>query len=255
MESVSRDTRPPHNLTSHLYIRTQTNRSTPLPHPTSTVRPPTQSRLAHDAAMLDPFPAPPVFLVRLVKPLADALHLYTLPLHVHEILCAAAFYTSISHVVSPFISARIAPNLYPRMSRRNRLNWDVHVVSFIQSLVINGLSLWVIWCDEERKVWRSNADGVWQQRTWGYLGSSGLCQSFALGYFLWDLVMCTRHTEIFGIGMFAHALSAVAVFGIGYVSLDQAFTCALLVANGADSGPSSTSPPQYSSSMNSPVHS
>ena len=170
--------------------------------------------------MLDPFPiAPPAPLMRLVKPFADAMHLYTLPLHAHEIIFAALFYTSISHVVSPFISARVAPNIYPRMSRRSKLNWDVHIVSFVQSIIINGLSLWVIWCDEERKVWRSNADGLWQERTWGYLGSSGLCQSFALGYFLWDLVMCTRHTEIFGLGMFAHALSAVAVFGLGYVRL------------------------------------
>lgn len=167
--------------------------------------------------MLDPFPPPPVWLVRLVKPYADALHLYTLPLHIHEIIFAALLYTSISHVISPFISARIAPNIYPRLSKRSRLNWDVHIVSFVQSIIINGLSLWVIWRDEERKLWRSNVDGVWQQRTWGYLGSSGLCQSFALGYFLWDLVMCTRHSEIFGVGMLAHAMSAVAVFGLGYV--------------------------------------
>jgi hypothetical protein len=183
------------------------------------------------------------------------LHLYTLPLHLHEILFAAAFYTSISHVVSPFISARIAPNIYPHMSRRNKLNWDVHVVSFVQSLIINGLSLWVIWCDEERKVWRSNADGLWQQRTWGYLGSSGLCQSFALGYFLWDLVMCTRHTEIFGVGMLAHAMSAVAVFGLGYVRFLLLQFVVAALANVMDSGLSSTSLPPSSCSTNSPAHS
>ena len=204
--------------------------------------------------MLDPFPPPPAFLVRAVKPLADALHLYTLPLHFHEIVFAALFYYSISHYISPFVSARISKT-YPRLSRRSRLNWDVHVVSFVQSIIINGLSLWVIWCDEERKAWRSNVDGLWQQRTWGYLGSSGLCQSFALGYFFWDLVMCTRHTEIFGVGMLAHALSAVAVFGLGYVSSAYILIVMTRRADSIRSGPSSTSQHRYSFCMSYRAHS
>ena len=89
----------------------------------------------------------------------------------------------------------------------------------MQALIINGLSLWVIWFDEERKVWRGNGEGVWEMRVYGYLGAGGLCQSFALGYFMWDLAMCSLHTDVFGVGMLAHAISAVAVFGLGYVCL------------------------------------
>ena len=168
--------------------------------------------------MLDPFPVPPpAALVRFVKPWADSLRLYTLPLHFHEVLFAAFVYTVTCNTISPFLSSRIAPNTYPRLSRRQKLNWDVHVVSFVQAVIINALSLWIIWYDEERKDWRSGAN--WEMRVWGYYGSGGLCQSFALGYFLWDLVMCSTHVEIFGVGMLAHAISAVAVFGLGYVCL------------------------------------
>jgi hypothetical protein len=98
----------------------------------------------------------------------------------------------------------------------------VHVVSFVQSCVINSLSLYVIFFDEERKTWRS-ADN-WEKRIWGYDGMSGLLQSQALGYFLWDLYMCSRYVHIFGWGMLAHAISAVTVFSFGFVSLVQAVT-------------------------------
>lgn len=166
--------------------------------------------------MLDPFPIPPPpFLVSAVKPLADSLNLHTLPLHVHEILFATALYTFTQSVFAPWLSMKLSPRVYGRMNKRNRINWNVHITSFVQAIVINALSLYTIWYDDERKVWRNNEH--WEGRIWGYLGSGGLCQSFALGYFLWDLFMCTMHTDIFGWGMLAHAISAVAVFGLGYV--------------------------------------
>lgn len=166
--------------------------------------------------MLDPFPIPPPpFLVNLLKPLADKLNLHTLPLHAHEVLFALALYTFTCNVLSPFLCARIFRKTYPRLSRRSQLNFDVHIVSFLQACIINGLSLWIIWFDEDRKSWRPREH--WQERIWGYYGSGGLCQSFALGYFLWDLCMCTLHIDIFGYGMLAHAISAVTVFGVGYV--------------------------------------
>ena len=173
--------------------------------------------------MLDPFPPPPAFLVSLSKPLAERLNLHSLPLHVHEVIFAALFYTFTQAIVSPFISARLCPKTYPRLSRRSRLNWDVHVVSFVQACVINSLCLYAIWFDEERKAWRGVGatgqawDDAWEGRLWGYYGLGGLCQSFALGYFIWDLCICASNVKIFGWGMVAHAVSAIAVFGLGYV--------------------------------------
>jgi hypothetical protein len=166
--------------------------------------------------MLDPFPPPPLPLLNAIKPLADRLSLPTLPLHIHEILFAALLYTVTCNILSPLISSLVFPNTYPRFSRRAKLNWDIHVVSFVQACIINGLSLYAIWFDEERKSWRASTREGWEGRLWGYYGFGGLCQSFALGYFLWDLCMCSLHIDIFGVGMLAHAISAVAVFGLGY---------------------------------------
>ncbi|CAK1357454.1 putative TLC domain-containing protein [Cercospora beticola] len=165
--------------------------------------------------MKDPFPLPPPeWLVAAVKPFADALSLPTLALHAHEVIFAFFLYTIIGSVVSPIISSRLVPQRYKALNKRTRINWDVHVVSFFQSVLICVLSLYVIFYDEERIAVRPRE--LWENRIWEYTGLSGLCQSFALGYFLWDLIMCTYYVDIFGVGMLAHAISAVSVFALGY---------------------------------------
>jgi hypothetical protein len=167
--------------------------------------------------MKDPFPIPPPeWLVSAVKPYADALNLPTLPLHAHEIFIAFFFYTAVGSIVSPIVSSWICPSIYKKLNTRTRLNWDVHVVSFIQAILISVMSLYVIFYDDERKEMRHGDQ--YDGRVWEYTGLSGLCQSFALGYFLWDFIMCSWHVDIFGLGMLAHAVSALSVFALGYVS-------------------------------------
>ncbi|KAK4569373.1 hypothetical protein LTR86_003136 [Recurvomyces mirabilis] len=165
--------------------------------------------------MRDPFPiAPPETLVRAVKPLADALSLSTLPLHAHEVLFALGLYTFTCMVVSPWLSNIFYPQRYKALDRRTKVSWDVHVVSFVQSSIICSLSLYIILFDEDRHTWRGA--NAWEKRVWGYSGATGLCQSFALGYFMWDLIICAWRVDIFGWGMLAHAISAVSVFALGY---------------------------------------
>lgn len=162
--------------------------------------------------MLDPFPiAPPAALQRLVTPLADFLGFDTLPLHAHEVVFSVALYTFIGLWLSPVLSARLCPQTYPKLNKRTKINWDVHVVSLFQSCIINALALWVIFSDKER------AEFGWEERIWGYTGASGLLQAMATGYFLWDLALTSLYVNIFGIGMLLHAVAAVTVFSLGFV--------------------------------------
>lgn len=170
--------------------------------------------------MLDPFPFPaPEPLRLLVEPIANALALPSLPLHVHEVLLAATFYAFIDQVISPLLSPYLFPNTYPKLDRRAKVNWGLHVVSFVQSCIINSLSLYVIIFDEERMAWRD--DENWEKRIWGYTGLTGFTQSVALGYFLWDLYMSARWVEITGWGMLAHAIATCAMFINGFVRLSK----------------------------------
>lgn len=166
--------------------------------------------------MHDPFPLPaPQRLTELVKPVADYLSLKTLPYHLHEVLFAFLLYHATNNYISPAFSRKFFPRIYSSFNARTRLNWDVHIVSFVQSTLICVLALWVMWNDDERR-------GMdWNAKVHGYTGAGGLIQAFAGGYFVWDLVITLQHLNIFGIGMLAHAVSALFVFSLGFVSRPQ----------------------------------
>lgn len=163
--------------------------------------------------MIDPFPPPSPWLVDLIKPYCDALYLPTLPYHIHEVLFAFVLYQTTQSLISPVLSTFLFPNIYPKLTRRTRINWDVHVVSLVQSCLINTLALWVMFKDEERRDMQNSAI----ERIYGYTGASGLIQGFATGYFVWDLVVSTRYLKIFGPGIWAHAVTALSVFSLGFV--------------------------------------
>lgn len=163
--------------------------------------------------MEDPFPfAAPAALQELVRPFARYTSLTTLPLHIHELLSATLFYTFIFRIVSPTVSSLLFPKTYPNLNRRTKLNWDVHVVSFVQSTIISILSLWIMFYDETRK------EMNWLERIHGYSPAIGLTAAFGCGYFLWDFCVTAWHLNIFGVGMLAHAASALTVFSLGFVS-------------------------------------
>ncbi|KAL9023796.1 MAG: hypothetical protein Q9196_006968 [Gyalolechia fulgens] len=164
--------------------------------------------------MHDPFPIPPPsLLVRTATPLAEYFSLYTLPIHIHELLFAAISYHCICAYISPLFSRRLFPTIYPHLPQRTRLNWDVHVVSLVQSVFVCAAALWVMYADEERKAMD------WKERIWGYTGGGGMIQAFAAGYFLWDLQICLRYMSVFGVGLLMHAVAALVVFSLGFVSL------------------------------------
>ena len=162
--------------------------------------------------MLDPFLPPPRILVNAIQPIASYFHLPTLPFHFHEIILAWASYHLICTIVSPALSTRLFPSVYPKIPARTKINWDIRVTSLIQSSFITTFALLVIWKDEERQ----RMD--WVGRIWGYTGAGGSVQGFAAGYFLWDLIVSIVHLKVLGWGSLAHAISALLVTSMGFVS-------------------------------------
>lgn len=176
--------------------------------------------------MSDPFPPAPAWLVQLTKPLANALNLQTLPLHIHEVIFFALLYHVLCAYFSPWISTLLFPKRYRNFPARTRLNWDVHVVSLIQSTIVNSMAFYTIYCDGVRwsQSWyftRHNDPSASQlepalARVWGYTPLEGHVVSMAVGYFLWDLVICAVHMKIFGIGLLLHAIAALTVYTLGF---------------------------------------
>lgn len=165
--------------------------------------------------MRDPFGPAPALLQRLAEPLAQTpFNFKTLPLHIHEVFASWIFYTVLSYIVSPIISKALFPKAYSRLSQRTRTNWDVHVVSFIQAVLICTLATYVLLYDNEL----ASGNHDWHGRIFGYSGAAGLVQALAAGYFLWDVWISTVHFSVQGPGSLAHAISALAVTTIGFVS-------------------------------------
>lgn len=162
--------------------------------------------------MLDPFPPPPAWVRRFIEPYALRFNSPTLPEHIHEILLAFSVYQFIHYVLSPWLSPIFFSKYYPHFNRRTKINWDVHVVSLFQSILINSAALWIMFVDKERK---SMSTG---ERVFGYTGACGMIQALAVAYFLYDLIISLVYVRVFGIGLLFHAVSALWVFSLGFVS-------------------------------------
>ncbi|KAH7326773.1 TLC domain-containing protein [Stachybotrys elegans] len=174
--------------------------------------------------MKDPFFLEPIpSLSRAVQPFADYFDLPTLPYHIHEILAAALLYGVIYYPISPILSRLVVPNHYGKLSRKSQLNWDTHVVSMVQSVLINALAIWVMIYDEERKSMDL------EERVWGYTGAAGLVQSLAAGYFLWDLIVTGLHVDVFGLGTLAHAIAALIVYMLGFRPFVNYYGCIFIL--------------------------
>lgn len=162
--------------------------------------------------MLDPVPCPPAWLRETVEPWALRFNLPVLADHCHEVITVFIVYLFIHYVLSPWLSAKLFPRHYPNLNKRTQLNWNVHVVSLVQSTFICAVALWVLFTDEERMSMSSG------ERVLGYSGACALISSLAVGYFIYDLIVSTIYVKMFGIGMLFHAISALWVFSFGFVS-------------------------------------
>lgn len=163
--------------------------------------------------MIDPLPRPPAFLSSLTQPIADLLSLKTLPLHTHEVLLAFTVYSLMDIFLAPTLSFRFFPKTYSSLPPRTKINWNIRVVSTIQAIFVCALALWVVVADEERK--NMNLE----ERIWGYTGALGVTQAFAAGYFIWDVKISATNVGILGWGSLAHAVSALLITSLGFVSL------------------------------------
>lgn len=172
--------------------------------------------------MIDPFFAPIPTLQAWAEPLCQYLNLKTLPLHIHEVLAAFLLYHSIFEYIAPPLSA-ISFSRYSKLSDEARLRWNMNCVSFVQSVLISLMAIYVIANDEER--WNMNLE----ERIWGYTGAAGLVQALGTGYFLFDFVIMIRYLKIFGLPMLAHAVSCLVTYTIGFRPVCNYYGCVFLL--------------------------
>lgn len=152
-------------------------------------------------------------------------NLTTLPQHAHQVLTCFIVYEGLFRIVSPLLSKRLFPNTYGRFPQRTKVNWDARVVSTVQATFVSYKALSIILGDgvgngnrqsEVSKVPRSSMTR--DDRLWGYSPATGDVQAYAAGYFLWDVLLCVRYLDVQGVSALLHALSALIITVMGFVS-------------------------------------
>jgi hypothetical protein len=133
--------------------------------------------------------------------------------HIHVILGAAAFYQAI-FILSPVVSSMF--NSYNTLKLRSKINWDIHLVSMVQSILICWLAYLALG-DPQLKA----------DRVYGYSPFGADVSALACGYFVWDTYVSLKYANLFGIGFALHGIASLFVFLFGFVCF--LLSCVLIV--------------------------
>ncbi|CAH00642.1 Tda4p [Kluyveromyces lactis] len=132
--------------------------------------------------------------------------------HLHEALISFVVYQFILYpFVVPKLNEWFFKEHYTERDEPDKINFDIHTVSMIQSVV----SLYLIW----PLLWIPFGFNV---ATY-YNSYASMVSAVSIGYFMWDLYICLRYFKLFGIGFLFHAVAAFAVLTITLHPVCQAW--------------------------------
>ncbi|CCH42479.1 putative TLC domain-containing protein [Wickerhamomyces ciferrii] len=123
--------------------------------------------------------------------------------HINELILVIIAYHSV-FTLSSILSPLLFPNAFKTLSTKNKVDFHIHVVSMVQSVLIL-LAIIPLFNDPILS----------QDRVFGYTPYGGFIATMALGYFIWDTIISIIYVKFFGIGFLIHGLVSSSVFLIG----------------------------------------
>lgn len=126
--------------------------------------------------------------------------------HAHEAIAAALAYHAL-FLASSRIAPRLVPSYYPILTRRRKIDFDIHVVSMAQALLILTLASFI-----DTAQFAATAE----ERIYGASEHSSFVAAMAFGYFLWDGIVSLWYIREFGAGFALHGVTAAFVFAQGF---------------------------------------
>lgn len=120
--------------------------------------------------------------------------------HSHEVLVSFLMYQFVLYpVVAPAVNRMIFGQHYTRAAPRTRANFDIHTVSTVQAVLCVGMIWPLLRLPAALPVF-----GFYDEY-------ASLVAATMVGYFVWDVYLCTRYLAVFGPGFLGHALGSLAV--------------------------------------------
>lgn len=154
--------------------------------------------------MLDPLAIeyPPV-VQEALESFFEFVGLPALVSHFHEVILAFWLYQGL-FLLGPLFNSKISS--YNTLPKRTRINFDIHVVSQVQCLLIVALAFPAFF------------DPVLQtDHLFAYSPYGGLVYAFAVGYFAWDTYISLKYIKWFGAGFAVHGIASLCVFILSFV--------------------------------------
>lgn len=142
--------------------------------------------------------------------------------HWHELVLSALFYYIVQSLSGPVCSFFLGSR-YTSLPRKTRIDFDVHVTSMVQCAV----SAVLMFYHFNNPHWQNRLNDPVNS----LLGSTpfgSMVISVTAGYFVWDLLVCLKYFDLFGIGFLLHAIAAMYAFCCGFVPYCQPWAAAFL---------------------------
>ncbi|CAE6436356.1 unnamed protein product [Rhizoctonia solani] len=135
--------------------------------------------------------------------LSKWLSLPHLPGHFQTIVYSFGIFTVV-YLISALASPSIAPETYPKLSRKTKHNWNVHAVSMAHAVVIGPMAA-------HRLLTVSDVGSF--EKAFGWNENMGLLHGIAVG-FVWDTIeSILAQAEV---GFIIHGLACTLIFGLSY---------------------------------------
>ena len=146
---------------------------------------------------------------------SEPLGLRRLPEYFSQTLASLLVFHLIYVQIAPLLLTYLFPKHYLALSPSGRSDWDLRIVSLVQSTVITCFSLYLIISQHEARSERG-----WVDRIYGYNDLEGNLLSISVGYFAWHLAHSIVHRKRHGWVMVGHGVIAFGCFLAAYVSCD-----------------------------------
>ncbi|KAK9484136.1 TLC domain-containing protein [Lipomyces starkeyi] len=130
------------------------------------------------------------------------VHLPALSKHIHEVVLAFALYQGL-FLLGPFFGSFVSS--YKTLNERTRLNFDIHIVSQVQCLLILALAFPAFFDPD-----------LQDDHIFAYSPYGGLVYAFAVGYFAWDSYISIKFIKWFGPGFALHGVASLSVFLLSF---------------------------------------
>lgn len=120
--------------------------------------------------------------------------------HAHEIVISTVLYTILHLKIAPWVNRQLFGKRYSQLrDKGSKLDFDVHVVSMVQSLISIWMLLPIIGAS-------TSADPNTYQDD-----RALMVTAISAGYFIWDIVVCTMNFKLYGLQFWGHAAAALYV--------------------------------------------